>query len=277
MDTLSRNLLPLAVFCIVGMPSLARNGPPAPNRITVRIAPLPGAKALPPDAMSQTLAILSRRIGSLGVVGNARQVNGDTLAVTLRNGQGTAAHLRRELELVVKPARLEFIWLKNVRAGKDSGLAGNPKAPYIYEGEARVRNARTKRLLSQADIQRKILYADPKCVIVSGSDLKTGGAQVDIRSDYSGSGVVTMLRFNDAGGRRFGDFTRKHIGSLLAIVLNGRITSAPRIKDVILDGTAVIEQDNATVQGAQELADLLNAGALPVALKIVSMDTVETP
>jgi preprotein translocase subunit SecD len=85
------------------------------------------------------------------------------------------------------------------------------------------------------------------------------------------------LKLNAAGTKRLGDFTRNHIGALLAIVVNGKIVQAPRIQDAIEGGLAVVTGTASTVQEAKDLADLLNAGVLPVDLTLISLEQVPPP
>jgi protein-export membrane protein SecD len=67
--------------------------------------------------------------------------------------------------------------------------------------------------------------------------------------------------------------TRDHVGELLAIVLDGKVISAPRIREPILGGSGVIS-GSFTTQSANELAVLLRAGALPAPLQIVEERSV---
>jgi len=63
------------------------------------------------------------------------------------------------------------------------------------------------------------------------------------------------------------------VNELLAIVLDERVISSPRINEPILGGSGVIS-GNFTVESANELAILLRAGALPAPLEVVEERTV---
>jgi len=71
----------------------------------------------------------------------------------------------------------------------------------------------------------------------------------------------------------FGDFTRRNVGKVMAIVLDGECQMAPVIRSAITGGRGVIE-GNFDAQEAGDIALLLNAGALPVPLEIVENRTV---
>jgi preprotein translocase subunit SecD len=103
---------------------------------------------------------------------------------------------------------------------------------------------------------------------ITGNDLKN--ARRD--QDRFGGPAVNFLLTADAG-RRFQDLTRKHQGQLLAIVLDRKIISAPRINAVIAD-QGIIEGGNFTLESAEDLALKLRSGALPAGMEILEERTV---
>jgi len=82
------------------------------------------------------------------------------------------------------------------------------------------------------------------------------------------------LKFNDEGEDLFKNITEKNVGKQVAIFLDGKIISAPVVQDVIRNGEAVIN-GKFTTQEARELAQRLNAGALPVPITLISQQSVE--
>lgn len=103
---------------------------------------------------------------------------------------------------------------------------------------------------------------------ITGDDLKN--ARRD--QDRFGGAAVNFLLTADAG-RRFQDLTRKNQGQLLAILLDRKIISAPRINATIAD-QGIIEGGNFTVESAEDLALKLRSGALPAGLEILEERTV---
>jgi len=85
-------------------------------------------------------------------------------------------------------------------------------------------------------------------------------------------GAVVNFQFNLEGARRFARITGENIGERLAIVLEGKVRSAPVIRARIYD-RGVIE-GNFTFQEARDLAIVLRAGALPVEIEIEEERTV---
>jgi len=99
----------------------------------------------------------------------------------------------------------------------------------------------------------------------------TGDYLVDAkpRSDPM-EGTVVTFTLNNEGARRFKTETARHIQDNMAIVLDDRVMSAPVIQSSIgRDGQ--ITMGRADVQAAQDLALVLRAGSLPVALKVAEV------
>lgn len=83
-----------------------------------------------------------------------------------------------------------------------------------------------------------------------------------------------QLSFNDEGKQLFGEITTRNVNKKVAIYLDGLPISIPRVNEPITDGKAVIS-GNFTVDEAKTLAQRLNAGALPVPIKLISQQTVD--
>src|SRR5690606_29361474 len=84
---------------------------------------------------------------------------------------------------------------------------------------------------------------------------------------------IITFRFDQSGSRKFGRFTQANVGRPFAIVLDGKVLSAPVIQTAILGGTGQIS-GNFTVDSANKLAVQLRSGALPVDMTIVEERTV---
>ncbi|WP_114393094.1 protein translocase subunit SecD [Oleisolibacter albus] len=79
---------------------------------------------------------------------------------------------------------------------------------------------------------------------------------------------VVSFTFDSVGARRFADITKANVNRPFAIVLDGKVISAPVIREPILGGRGQIS-GNFNAQSATELAVLLRAGALPAPLTVV--------
>lgn len=117
-------------------------------------------------------------------------------------------------------------------------------------------------------------------VLIDGKEV--GGANAGQRQNDI-SWVVT-LSFKDQGAKDFGQATaavsrlpeaspQTMNSNMIAIVLDGKVISAPRINEPITGGNAEIS-GSFTQKSSMELANVLKFGALPVALETSSVDTV---
>jgi protein-export membrane protein SecD len=88
-----------------------------------------------------------------------------------------------------------------------------------------------------------------------------------------GTNIVVSLEFDSIGARKFAKLTGENIGKKLAIILDGKVKSAPVINTRIPNGQAIIE-GRFTLEEARDLAVVLRAGTLPTPVKIVENRTV---
>jgi len=105
--------------------------------------------------------------------------------------------------------------------------------------------------------------------MVSGETLVDAAPSTDQRT---GEAIVSF-RFDTRGAKRFGEVTTANVNKPFAIVLDGKVISAPVIRQPILGGSGQIS-GSFTFQSAQDLALLLRAGALPAPLTILEERTV---
>ncbi len=106
-----------------------------------------------------------------------------------------------------------------------------------------------------------------KRVMVSGENL------VDAQPTYDQGQPVVSFRFDAQGGKKFGEVTRENVGRPFAIVLDGKVISAPTIRSAILGGSGIIT-GGFTPQSAADLALLLRAGSLPADTEIIEERSV---
>lgn len=112
-------------------------------------------------------------------------------------------------------------------------------------------------------------------VVVKKRAVVTGEMLTDAQQvfDQQSGQAVVSFRFNGQGARRFGDATAQNLGKRFAIVLDGKVISAPVIQSAITGGSGQIS-GSFTPQSANELAILLRAGALPAPLNVEQQSTV---
>lgn len=84
---------------------------------------------------------------------------------------------------------------------------------------------------------------------------------------------MVLLQFNKQGAKIFKDLTSRNIKKPLAIYIDGILISSPTVQEEISGGKAQIT-GNFTIKEAKKLARNLNAGALPVPIKLISQKTI---
>ncbi|HUT72659.1 MAG TPA: hypothetical protein VMW89_18475 [Desulfatiglandales bacterium] len=107
-----------------------------------------------------------------------------------------------------------------------------------------------------------------KTALLTGAHLK----DASVGFDRYGHAMV-HLEFDSRGAKTFGEVTSRYVGRRLAIILDGKLHSAPVINEPILSGKAQIT-GNFTSEEAHDLALVLRAGSLPAPVKVVEERTV---
>jgi protein-export membrane protein SecD len=130
----------------------------------------------------------------------------------------------------------------------------------------------------QVPIDDELLYSTstpPIPYVIKKQTLVSGESLVDSQPGFdqrSGEPIVSF-RFDATGAKRFGKVTQENVGLPFAIILDGKVISAPVIREPILGGSGQIS-GNFTVQEANDLAVLLRSGALPAKLTVIEERTV---
>jgi preprotein translocase subunit SecD len=107
-----------------------------------------------------------------------------------------------------------------------------------------------------------LTFLDPEGnVVLDGKDV----ASATPAPAGSGQGYEIVLKLKGNGPKKFADATTKMVGKPIRIMLDQTEISAPNVQVPILDGVATIT-GNFTAQGATQLSDLINGGALPIKL-----------
>ena len=123
----------------------------------------------------------------------------------------------------------------------------------------------TDELISETGEKLKI----SKRIVMSGDNLVD--AQPSIQNQQNEPTVSFTL--DRLGAQKFGRATTDNVGKRLAIVLDGKVISAPNINEPITSGSGVIS-GNFSFQEATDLSLLLRSGALPTPLDVVEERTV---
>ncbi len=198
------------------------------------------------DAADRAMEILRNRIDGLGVTEPVLEREGTDGIVIQLPGLTDVKHAR---DIILSTAQLEFRIVSNLRESDYLDKNGKidisklPKDVTYFPGKD-----------SREYLCEKVLM--------------TGEALVDanVQTDSLGRPIIHFT-FNAAGGRQFGIITGDNINRDLAIILDGKVYSAPVIKSRIPGGSGIIE-GQFTDEEARDLALVLKAGALPAPLKV---------
>ncbi|MFL2851726.1 MAG: protein translocase subunit SecD [Candidatus Pelagibacter sp.] len=193
------------------------------------------------SSQDQALEIVRRRIDEIGTnEPNILKRGNDRILVEL---PGLDDPMRVKT-LLGKTANLTFRFVTNTN--EDS--FGTEKLKYEESDE-------------EANVSKRI--------ILSGDNLLDAQPRMNSETNET----VVSFTLDRVGAKRFGKATSKGIGKQLAIVLDGKIISAPVIRDTIASGSGQIS-GGFTFQSATDLALLLRSGALPAPLNIIEERTV---
>ncbi|RAU22631.1 protein translocase subunit SecD [Paramagnetospirillum kuznetsovii] len=203
------------------------------------------------SAVEQSLEIVRRRIDELGTREPSIQRQGEDRIVVQLPGVKDPDRIK---SLLGKTAKLTFHLLDDSTSTEDA-LKGR-----VPPGSMVLPSAERERGMPESYVVRKRIEV--------GGDML-----VDSKATYADGRPVVGFRFNAAGAKKFGDTTRDASGKFLAIVLDDKVISAPRINEPILGGSGIIS-GSFTVQQAQDLSLLLRAGALPAPLQVLEERTV---
>lgn len=202
------------------------------------------------DAPERALEVIRNRIDEFGVKEPIIHRQGDNEIVVQLPG---VTDRDRALEIIGRTAHLEFkVVVEDPEQVKQAVAGSVPPGLKLYrleEGEPLLLKEQT---------------------VLSGDALTSARVQFD---QARFNAPIVGLRFNAEGARKFGELTAQNVGRRLAIVLDGKVQSAPRIQEAIPGGEAVIT-GRFTPQEAADLALVLRVGALPAPVYIEEERTV---
>jgi preprotein translocase subunit SecD len=112
-------------------------------------------------------------------------------------------------------------------------------------------------------------YLLDRVATVSGKDLRTVRRSAD---EWNSPAVSFSL--NPEGGRRFEKATGENIGKQIAIILDNKVISAPRVESIIPAATGGIIRGRFTPEEAEDLVVVLKAGSLPAGIRYLEERTI---
>ena len=212
-------------------------------------------------AVRQALETIRNRVDAFGVsepVIQRQGLEGNRIVVQLPGVDDPA----RVKSLIQATAFLEIKPVVSVAPTRESLLATTggkvPEGDEVVSGDVED---------MEGQVTGKEYYLLRAASVVTGRDLRNARRSQD---EYGQPAVSFTL--NPEGAKKFGAYTTAHIGDRMAIVLDNKVRSAPVIRGAISDSGII--QGNFSVQGAEDLALVLRAGALPASLTYLEERTV---
>jgi len=201
------------------------------------------------DALSRSIEIVRRRIDALGTKEPSIQSQGGKYILVQLPGVDNPERIK---ELIGQTAKMTF-HLVNENITTEQMASGHAPAGTEY--------------LTDMEGAGRLIPVYSR-VEVSGESLKDAQAAYDANQM-----PVVSMAFDASGARKFTRLTTEHVNERFAIVLDGKVLSAPVIREPIPGGKGQIS-GNFTLQSAKDLAVLLRSGALPAPLQVIEERTV---
>ncbi|MFT5835234.1 MAG: preprotein translocase subunit SecD [Sulfurimonas sp.] len=195
------------------------------------------------QAIDQAIETIRNRLDQFGLAEPVVARQGDEKILVQLAGIKTQEEEQRARELISRAAKLELMAVDEDRNARVDNMSDSDAAAYGDIILSDVKNPQIKYLV------REIPILD-------------GGMLTDASMGFDQSNrPLINFKLNAEGAEIFGDFTGKSVGKRLAVVLDGKVYSAPNINERIGGGAGQIS-GNYTVEEAKDLAIALRSGAL---------------
>jgi len=210
------------------------------------------------EAVVQARQTIERRVNELGVTepSIAQQgQSGDQILVQLP-GVTDVEHAK---EIIRNTGLLELKIVEQGPAATREALLVNGQVPAgmdIVPG-----------VPAPGDASGAVFYLVRKVAAVTGKDLRNARQTTDENSQ-----PAVGFTLNNDGAQRFGKVTAENVGKQLAIILDGRVQSAPRIESRITGDGRIT--GSFTQEEVQNLALILRSGALAASMDYISEQTI---
>jgi SecD/SecF fusion protein len=215
------------------------------------------------DMVNQALQVMEQRVNQFGVAEPVLRPVGD-LSLEVQLPGEDAANNPDVIDSLKKPAKLEFRQVhrteRPAETERERSLRSLPVDPMLGASSA----ISTYEVLTLRDVDSRTgeirvnRYYVRKAADATGKIIKTASGRSD-----DGISFYVDMKFTDEGSKKFGDLTAKiaegngrSIGQL-AIVLDGKLQSAPTVREAIRSSGATIT-GSFTREEAVELANVLN-------------------
>jgi len=200
------------------------------------------------EALDRSIEIIRRRIDEFGTKEPSIHRQGEKYILVQLPGVGNPDEIK---DLIGKTAKMTF-HLVNENVSREQLASGRPPSGTMF---------------LPMDKGGGVVPVYSR-IELSGETLTDSQASFD----QNNMPVVTQV-FDSVGARKFARLTAEHVNERFAIVLDGRVLSAPVIREPIPGGRGQIS-GSFTTKEAENLAVMLRSGALPAPLAVIEERTV---
>ena len=223
----------------------------------------PVETSLRDESVRQALQTIERRVNEFGVaepIVAPYSVGGHQILVQLPG----LDDVERAKEIIRSTALLELKLVEEGPSPSREGLLQTRNG--VVPPDMEVLSGASD-ILNPGGAPETLYYLVRRVAAVTGRDLRNARSSLD---EFNQPAVSFSL--NREGARKFGDITGQNVGSNLAIILDGRVQTAPQIQSRITDEGRI--SGSFTQEEAADLALKLRSGALPASLTYLEERTV---
>ncbi len=221
-----------------------------PDQTLVMTLSADGLRATSSAAVDASIEVVRRRVDALGTKEPSIVRQGINRIVVEAPGESDPEQLKR---VIGQTAKLTFQMVDDSVSQADIVAGRVPPGSEILPYE-------------EGGPGQKLIVR--KRVLVSGNNLVKTNVGVD-----QNQRPAIDFTFDGKGAQSFGKATSQNVGKRFAIILDGKVVSAPNIISPITGGSGQI-MGNFTVQSASELVNILKGGSLPAPLKVAQQRSV---
>ena len=206
-------------------------------------------------AVAQAVETIRNRLDQFGLSEPTVVRQGETDIVVELPGIKTAEDEKAARELISKPANLELMAVDEERNDQVNTMTSSQAAAY-------------GNIILEDTNNPNIKYLVKEIPILTGSQV----IDAQVAFDQSNQAIINFT-LNSTGAKIFGDFTSRSVGKRLAVVLDGKVYSAPNIRERIGGGSGQIS-GGFTLAEAGNVAIALRSGALPATVTLLEKRSV---
>lgn len=206
-------------------------------------------------AIEQAIGNIRNRLDQFGLSEPSVTKQGTDSILVQLPGIKTQEDEQRALELISKGGHLQMMAVDESR---------NARVHTMTELEAE----------SYGDVILPFVNNPNQKILLKAIPILDGAMLTDARAAYDQNGQpIINFTLNAQGGKIFGDFSGKNVGNRMAVVLDGKVYSAPVIRERIGGGSGQIS-GGFSVQEASDIAIALRSGALPAPVTLLEKRSV---